>query len=152
MPVRRCWRHDQHHATARHFAPVETSGLARVRAAVALVRHDGSSGDRRRTRDVDLIHRSDRRAQVSFMRMFGLGLGPAVLVEARLVRMVLLPAVMRVTGERNRWSPGPLATLDDRIGIDDDGPRVAASTASDAPLAVNECAVDHVTKVTRSVT
>ena len=40
-------------------------------------------------------------AQVSFMRMFGLGLTMAVLADATLVRMVLLPALMHVKGERN---------------------------------------------------
>src|SRR6185312_8385272 len=44
-------------------------------------------------------------AQVPFMRMFRRGLTPAVLVDAELVRMVLLPAVMHVMGERNWWSP-----------------------------------------------
>src|SRR6202035_5101001 len=56
-------------------------------------------------------------AQVSFMRMFGLGLTLAVLVDATLVRMVLVPAGMRVLG---RWSgrpPGPLMRLHERFGI-----------------------------------
>ena len=35
-------------------------------------------------------------AQVSFMRMFGLGLTLAVLMDATLVRMLLVPAFMRV--------------------------------------------------------
>ena len=37
-------------------------------------------------------------AQVSFMRMFGVGLTLAVLVDATLVRMVLVPAFMHVLG------------------------------------------------------
>ena len=37
-------------------------------------------------------------AQVSFMRMFGLGLTLAVLVDATLVRMVLVPAFMHILG------------------------------------------------------
>jgi RND superfamily putative drug exporter len=61
-------------------------------------------------------------AQVSFMRMFGLGPTLAILADATLVRMVLLPALMRVKGERNWWSPRWLTRLHDRIGIDADGP------------------------------
>jgi RND superfamily putative drug exporter len=40
-------------------------------------------------------------AQVSFMRIFGLGLTQAILADATLMRMVLLPALMHVIGERN---------------------------------------------------
>ena len=44
-------------------------------------------------------------AQVSFMRMFGVGLVLAVLVNATLVRMVLLPAFMHLLGRWNWWAP-----------------------------------------------
>ena len=50
-------------------------------------------------------------AQVSFMRMFGLGLTLAMLVDATLVRMLLLPAFMRLMGRANWWAPKPLARL-----------------------------------------
>jgi putative drug exporter of the RND superfamily len=66
-------------------------------------------------------------AHVSFMRMFGLGLTIAVLVDATLVRMVLLPAFMHVLGQWNWWAPRPLARLHARISISEDGTR--ASTA-----------------------
>jgi RND superfamily putative drug exporter len=56
-------------------------------------------------------------AQVSFMRIFGLGLTLAVLVDATLVRMALLPAFMRVMGRRNWWAPAPLVRLHERIGL-----------------------------------
>jgi RND superfamily putative drug exporter len=56
-------------------------------------------------------------AQVSFMRMFGLGLTLAILVDATLVRMMLVPAFMRIMGRWNWWAPKPLAWLHDRIGI-----------------------------------
>jgi RND superfamily putative drug exporter len=56
-------------------------------------------------------------AQVSFMRIFGLGLTLAVLVDATLVRMALLPAFMQAMGKWNWWAPGPLARLHERIGL-----------------------------------
>ena len=56
-------------------------------------------------------------AQVSFMRMFGVGLTLAVLVDATLVRMMLVPAFMHVLGRWNWWAPKPLARLHERIGI-----------------------------------
>ncbi len=61
-------------------------------------------------------------AQVSFMRIFGLGLTLAVLVDATLVRMALLPAFMQVMGKRNWWAPRPLARLHARIGISEEPP------------------------------
>jgi putative drug exporter of the RND superfamily len=44
-------------------------------------------------------------AEMSFMRMFGLGLTLAVLADATLVRMVSMPAFMHVMGEWNWWAP-----------------------------------------------
>jgi RND superfamily putative drug exporter len=63
-------------------------------------------------------------AQVSFMRMFGLGLTLAVLADATLVRMVLVPAFMHVLGRWNWWAPAALARLHDRIGISESGDEV----------------------------
>ena len=60
-------------------------------------------------------------AEVSFMRMFGVGLTLAVLVDATLVRMVLVPAFMHVLGGWNWWAPKPLVRLHDRIGISESG-------------------------------
>jgi RND superfamily putative drug exporter len=58
-------------------------------------------------------------AEVSFMRMFGLGLTLAILTDATLVRMVLVPAFMRMMGEWNWWSPRWLTRLHDRFGLDE---------------------------------
>jgi len=54
-------------------------------------------------------------ADVSFMRMFGLGLTLAVLVDATLVRMVLLPSYMHLLGRWNWWAPAPLSRLHGRL-------------------------------------
>ena len=50
-------------------------------------------------------------AQVSFMRMFGVGLTLAVLVDATLVRILLVPAFMHVLGRANWWAPKPMVRL-----------------------------------------
>jgi RND superfamily putative drug exporter len=60
-------------------------------------------------------------AEVAFMRMFGVGLTLAVLADATLVRMVLVPAFMHVLGRWNWWAPKPLARLHERIGISEAG-------------------------------
>jgi len=60
-------------------------------------------------------------AQVSVMRMFGVGVTLAVLMDATLVRTVLVPAFMRVLGRANWWAPAPLARLHTRIGLNESG-------------------------------
>ncbi|MDP7702103.1 MULTISPECIES: MMPL family transporter [unclassified Mycobacterium] len=56
-------------------------------------------------------------AQVSFMRLFGFGLTVAVLCDATLVRMVLVPAFMHVLGRFNWWAPKALTRLHERFGL-----------------------------------
>jgi len=68
-------------------------------------------------------------AEVSFMRMFGLGLTIAVLVDATLVRTVLVPAFMHLMGRWNWWAPAPLARLHKRIGISESVPEPSACGA-----------------------
>jgi RND superfamily putative drug exporter len=63
---------------------------------------------------------------VTIIKMLGVGVALAVLVDATVVRGLLVPAFMRVAGDANWWAPGPLRRLHDRIGI---------SEADDADLA-----------------
>src|SRR6185369_9180613 len=56
-------------------------------------------------------------AEVSVMRMFGLGLTLAVLADATVVRMLLLPALMRLLGRYNWWAPAPLRAVHRRVGL-----------------------------------
>jgi putative drug exporter of the RND superfamily len=56
-------------------------------------------------------------ADVSFMSMFGVGLTLAVLADATLVRMVLMPAFMRLLGDWNWWAPGWMTRLHHRFGL-----------------------------------
>ncbi len=60
-------------------------------------------------------------AHVSFMRMFGLGLTLAVLADATLVRMLLVPSFMHLMGRFNWWAPKPLVRLHKRIGFSESG-------------------------------
>jgi putative drug exporter of the RND superfamily len=76
-------------------------------------------------------------AHVSFMRMFGLGLTLAVLADATLVRMVVVPAFMHVMGRWNWWAPKPLVWLHERFGISE-GPAEPAE-----PVQLEEISVQH---------
>jgi putative drug exporter of the RND superfamily len=62
-------------------------------------------------------------AQVQVMRLFGLGLTVAVMVDATLVRVVLVPAFMQLLGRWNWWAPKPLVRLHERIGLTDGEPQ-----------------------------
>ncbi|HEY3903003.1 MAG TPA: MMPL family transporter [Streptosporangiaceae bacterium] len=50
------------------------------------------------------------------VKQVGLGLAVAVLIDATLVRLVLVPAVMELLGKANWWLPKPVARLLDRLG------------------------------------
>ncbi|MFD3687851.1 MMPL family transporter [Nocardiopsis sp. NPDC058631] len=56
-----------------------------------------------------------------FLKIIGIGLAIAVLVDATLVRAVMVPATMRLLGDANWWLPRPLRWLHDRIGISEGG-------------------------------
>ncbi|OCB40606.1 hypothetical protein A5675_11710, partial [Mycobacterium malmoense] len=77
-------------------------------------------------------------AHVSFMRMLGLGLTLAVLADATLVRMVLVPAFIHWLGRWTWWAPKPLERLRNRSVT---GENAAAAVgrrrwAGDAPKAL----------------
>jgi len=55
--------------------------------------------------------------RVSFMMLFGTGLTLAVVMDATVVRGILVPAFMRVAGRWNWWAPRPLARLHSRVGL-----------------------------------
>jgi RND superfamily putative drug exporter len=50
-----------------------------------------------------------------FLRLFGVGMATAILVDATVVRMVLVPAVMQVLGRANWWIPRWLDRLVPRL-------------------------------------
>ncbi|WP_082965261.1 MMPL family transporter [Mycobacterium sp. ACS1612] len=56
-------------------------------------------------------------AEVAVMKLFGLGLTLAILVDATLVRMVLVPAFMHVMGQWNWWAPRWLVAVHRRLGF-----------------------------------
>ena len=54
---------------------------------------------------------------VTVVKLLGLGLALAVLIDAFLIRLTLVPALMRVAGRANWWAPRSLRRLHLRIGI-----------------------------------
>jgi RND superfamily putative drug exporter len=73
---------------------------------------------------------------ITFIKLIGVGMIVAIVVDATLVRALLVPATMRLLGRWNWWAPGPLARVYRRYGIrEGDGasepaPREPAMSAS----------------------
>jgi putative drug exporter of the RND superfamily len=55
-------------------------------------------------------------ADVVIIKAIGIGLAIAIAIDATLVRMLIVPSVMRILGRANWWAPRPLAVLHRRIG------------------------------------
>jgi len=62
---------------------------------------------------------------ITFMKMIGLGMAIAIFLDATVVRMLLVPATMRLLGRANWWVPGPLGKLYSKYGIKESAEPVA---------------------------
>ncbi|GAA4681521.1 membrane protein [Phytohabitans rumicis] len=66
-------------------------------------------------------------SQLTILKMLGLGLGIAILVDATVVRAFLVPAVMRLAGSANWWAPRPLRRFHERFGLREAPPPALAT-------------------------
>jgi RND superfamily putative drug exporter len=69
--------------------------------------------------------------EILFIKMIGFGMVVALIVDATIVRALLVPATMRLLGRANWWLPGPLAAVYRRFGIREE-------VAEKAPVEVRE--------------
>jgi RND superfamily putative drug exporter len=76
-------------------------------------------------------------SQVTFLQQLGIGMALAVLVDATIIRGVLVPAFMRLAGRANWWAPPFLRRFHDRFGWREDGATVTvpATVSARAELA-----------------
>ncbi len=51
------------------------------------------------------------------IKSIGVGMAIAVLIDATIVRVLLVPATMRLMGKWNWWAPGPLGRFADKLGF-----------------------------------
>jgi RND superfamily putative drug exporter len=66
---------------------------------------------------------------ITFTKMMGIGIVVALVVDATVVRLLLVPASMRLLGSANWWAPGSLRRLRDRLAHDEETNRVGPSGA-----------------------
>ncbi len=57
-------------------------------------------------------------ADIITIKSIGVGMAIAVLLDATIIRVLLVPATMRLLGDWNWWAPGPLKRFADRLGFD----------------------------------
>jgi RND superfamily putative drug exporter len=74
------------------------------------------------------------------IKSIGVGMAIAVLIDATIVRVLLVPATMRLLGKWNWWAPGPLGRFADRLGFshvedEEPGPVAGATAGSSAGAA-----------------
>jgi RND superfamily putative drug exporter len=62
-------------------------------------------------------------SQIIFIKENGVGTALAVLIDASIVRALLVPSLMELLGKWNWWAPAPLRRLHERIGISETGVR-----------------------------
>lgn len=68
------------------------------------------------------------------LKVFGLGLAAAVLIDATLVRMVLVPSIMELIGDANWWMPSWLDRVVPHLGIEVDVDTSTAPPHQNQPL------------------
>jgi RND superfamily putative drug exporter len=56
-------------------------------------------------------------AETITIKSIGVGMAIAVLLDATIIRVLLVPSTMRLMGRWNWWAPGPLGRLADRLGF-----------------------------------
>jgi RND superfamily putative drug exporter len=61
-------------------------------------------------------------SKLVFIKELGLGTALAVLIDASIIRALLVPSLMELLGSWNWWAPRPLRRLRDRIGLRESGP------------------------------
>ncbi len=65
-------------------------------------------------------------SEIVFVKELGLGAVLAVLIDASIIRALLVPSLMQLLGPLNWWAPAPLRRLHERIGLREAPPAVAA--------------------------
>jgi uncharacterized membrane protein YdfJ with MMPL/SSD domain len=60
-------------------------------------------------------------SQIIFIKENGVGTALAVLIDASIIRALLVPSLMELLGKWNWWAPAPLRRLHERFGISEGG-------------------------------
>ena len=67
-------------------------------------------------------------SEIIFIKQVGLGTAAAVLIDATLVRALLVPSLMALLGRWNWWAPAPLRRVHERFGVAEAGPALGGGS------------------------
>ena len=70
---------------------------------------------------------------ITFIKLLGVGLALAVVMDATLIRATLVPAFMRLAGDANWWAPRPLRRVYERFGFSESVPDETPAARAGAP-------------------
>jgi trehalose monomycolate/heme transporter len=79
--------------------------------------------------------------QVLLIKLVGTGLALAIFVDATIVRLLLVPATMRLLGKYNWWAPRPLVALYKKLGLgetESEEPQEVTTTMPEAAATIRE--------------
>ena len=96
----------EHHDAGRPNAEAVAAGMARtgrIISAAAVM--------------IAVVFLAFAVSPVFFMKQIAVGMALGVLIDATIVRALLVPSLMRLFGEWNWWAPAPLARFHARYGL-----------------------------------
>ncbi|MGH2981029.1 MAG: MMPL family transporter [Solirubrobacterales bacterium] len=71
-------------------------------------------------------------SQIIFIKQNGIGTALAVLIDASIIRALLVPSLMELLGKWNWWAPAPLRRLHERFGFDESGSEPLRGAAAES--------------------
>jgi len=77
-------------------------------------------------------------SKIIFIQEIGIGLAIAVIIDATLVRMLLIPATMRLLGRWNWWAPSPLRAIWRRVGLSESAGSTRNAVSSNETMMLEE--------------
>ena len=72
-------------------------------------------------------------SEIVFVKELGVGAVLAVLIDASIIRALLVPSLMMLLGPLNWWAPRPLRRLHERAGLQESAPAAGPDPPSRAP-------------------
>jgi RND superfamily putative drug exporter len=81
-------------------------------------------------------------ADLTVVKAMGIGMGIAIVVDATIVRSLLVPATMRLLGRWNWWAPGPMVRLYELFALGESG-RLCAAQSVEFESPTETVARDH---------
>jgi RND superfamily putative drug exporter len=74
-------------------------------------------------------------SEIAFIKQIGVGIALIVLIDATIIRALLVPSLMQMLGPWNWWAPAPLRRLHAKLGVSESPAPAAAAAPVETPAA-----------------